>query len=144
MQRLQLHIGRVAQHDVEAAFLAFRPNLGENRAPVEGADALAPRRVLRPAVPEVRADKAIAAAQRVVERRQGRVGTGGMQPERQLGDLDGGRIEVHAIDVARQDIGRERGGVDLGLESAGQPYLLALHLDALVQEPAERRDQEGA
>ena len=73
-QGLQLHVRRVAEHDVEAAVRAVRPDLGKGRAPVERVDPILAIGVPRSARPEVRGDEAVAAADSAVERRGRRVG----------------------------------------------------------------------
>ena len=66
-----------------------------------------------------------------------------MQPQRQLGDLDGRRVDVDAVDIVTQDVGDERRLVD-GTARAARPLHVACSGDPLRQQPPECRDQEGA
>lgn len=64
-----------------------------------------------------------------------------MQPQRKLGDLDGGRVQIDAIDIFREDIRDQRRFRYLRF---GKPKLVPFRRDALLQQTPKRRDQKGA
>ena len=72
-----------------------------------GVDALAPvgeaRRLTGQVLLHPRADEAVAAAQVVIQKREGLALGYGVQPERQLRQLDRERVEVHSVDAALDD-----------------------------------------
>ena len=82
LDKLHPHIGRIADHDIEAA---ARENFGERRAPIERARAY--RRRPRQAVAD--ADRRFQVLQPMLAPRR-------LQPERQPRDLDRFRVEVDA------------------------------------------------
>ena len=49
------------------------------------------------------ANEGVAGAEMVVEKAQGAVFGGGREPERELGEFDGQRVEVHAVDALLGD-----------------------------------------
>lgn len=91
LQKFHPHIGRVAQDHVEAA---FSKDAREGRFPGEGVIEIGEVAVLNQAVTD--ADAARQAVQNLAA-------PGGLDPERQLGDLDAFLVYVYAEEVVGQN-----------------------------------------
>ena len=89
LYRLHADIGRITEHDVEAA---ARENFRKRGLPVEGA-----------AVVVFIRDQAVAAFDALLKVLQKLAALRGFQPQRQLSDLDRLRIEIDAVQIAGED-----------------------------------------
>ena len=137
------HIGRVADHDIEAA---TGEDLRKAVAPVEGAGVW---RQLGERLDQGgwsiggrRLDQGIAAANGLVEVVQRLVAAGGLEPETELGDFDRFVVQIHAVQVVLQNLAVEVIQADL-LGRTGQLGDEPVHPLVFLAEKIERGHQEG-
>ena len=123
-QKLHAHIGRIADHDIEAA---ARENIREGRVPVE-----------RPIRERWIVDEAVAAVDRRFKVLQPMLAPRRLQPQRKPRDLDRLRVEIDAEEIFGDDL-VENVEVDFGAELAQGAHRVAIAPRHLVEGCDEKR-----